>query len=172
MAEQHITQADLFPSSLYFKALDVPEGKAREEVMARRGARLAALCRSAEALLRVAKTLRDSDRHGLVLDQTTLLEAATTDVESRADALGEDIRSVASRWVHTHTPTTGGFVTARGGWIPPVPMPPVPPDGAPVVPAERFGSIVIKRDVMPGRVTPADFAAAVEKEARKAGGLG
>jgi|GEM_PF-3687216 len=160
-----ITPADFFPSSLYFKALDVPEGTARDEMMVRRGAKVATLCRAAEALLRVAKTLRDSDRHGLAFDQTTLLEAATTDVEGRADALVCDIRAVSFSWLDAHAEDTGRFVYAQGGWVPPVRMPSVPPTGG------RLGTFIVDPAVKSGGVTPADFAAAASRTARLAGGM-
>lgn len=158
-----------YPSNLYFKAIDFPEGKAQDEVMVRRAAKLATLCRAADALLRVAKTLRDSDRHGMVFDQLPLLAAAVADVQGRADDLAEDIRRAARAW-RCRPAESGGVKFASGGWVPNDDGA-AAPAGTHVIPSERFGEIVIKRDAISGRVTPADFAAAVEKEARKAGGL-
>lgn len=170
MAEPKRATRD-YPSNLYFKALDLPEGKVQDETMARRGAKLATLCRSAEALMRVAKTLRDSDRHGMAEDQLLLLMATVEEVEERADALVIDMQLVASNWRHRASGDRGARF-GPGGWIPPATGAPVPPDGTQTVPSERAGEVVIKQGPMTCRVTPADFAATVAQQTRKARGLG
>lgn len=171
MVEPKRTAPD-YPSNLYFKAIDFPEGKAQDEVMARRAAKLATLCRAADALLRVAKTMRDSDRHGMVFDQLPLLDAAVADVQGRADDLTEDIHRAARAWRCRPT-VSDGYKYASGGWVPDGNgAQGAPPAAENAQSGGRLGTFIVTSDGKSGGVTPADFAAVAEQHARNARRLG